>query len=155
MLDTYEPEPMSGCWLWTGRYITTGYGALKGGVTQLAHRAMWRAHHGEIPRGLFVLHRCDVRCCVNPAHLFLGTAQDNTKDMVRKGRHWAPPKLAACRRGHPYDAGNTRQRPGGRRTCRTCSNEAAKMYQRRKRAKEMANALQLHPRDGDVESFHG
>jgi hypothetical protein len=55
-----------------------------------AHRAAWVAFYGQIPRGLFVCHRCDVRACVNPEHLFLGTPQDNMDDMVRKSRQVTP-----------------------------------------------------------------
>lgn len=51
-----------------------------------AHRASWIAYRGEIPDNLWVLHRCDNRLCVNPEHLFLGTARDNTQDMIKKGR---------------------------------------------------------------------
>lgn len=52
-----------------------------------AHRAAWLAQRGDIPQGKFVCHRCDRRRCIEPEHLFLGTAQENAADMVRKGRH--------------------------------------------------------------------
>jgi hypothetical protein len=53
-----------------------------------AHRASWGIFCGDIPDGLQVLHACDTPCCVNPAHLFLGTNQDNVNDKVLKGRQF-------------------------------------------------------------------
>ncbi len=50
------------------------------------HRAVWIAKKGKIPRGLFVLHKCDNRLCCNVRHLFLGTKRDNTWDMISKCR---------------------------------------------------------------------
>ena len=80
-------EKTDGCWLWTGATASYGYGKMMlDGETVRAHRAAYLLLVGPIPDGLYVLHRCDVRRCVNPAHLFLGTPSDNTKDMLAKGR---------------------------------------------------------------------
>lgn len=78
------------CWNWTG-CKTRGYGKLqlwKNKTRQLssAHRISWIIHFGDIPDGLFVLHSCDNASCVNPDHLFLGTALDNARDRSLKGR---------------------------------------------------------------------
>ena len=85
--EKYMPEPMSGCFLWTASVGEKGYGVFwTGRKTTGAHIASYLIHVGEVPDGLRVLHRCDVRCCVNPKHLFLGTDKDNTQDMIKKGR---------------------------------------------------------------------
>lgn len=73
------------CWVWTkpaGRY-----GISRGRKKSISsHRASWLLHHGTINEGLFVLHRCDNSKCVNPSHLFLGTALDNNRDRANKKR---------------------------------------------------------------------
>jgi hypothetical protein len=73
----------SGCWLWKGRLNAKGYGSCCGG---LAHRFAYRTLVGAIPDGLYVLHHCDTRNCVNPQHLYVGTQKDNVADMWRRGR---------------------------------------------------------------------
>ena len=72
-------------------YGMVGTGA-RGSPNDRAHRITYRHFVGEIPAGMFVLHRCDVRSCCNPSHLFVGTAKDNTHDMIKKGRGSNPPR---------------------------------------------------------------
>lgn len=80
-------EKTETCWLWHGSIGKNGYGITRyKGKTMTAHRMAWTLTHGEIPDGLCILHKCDVRVCVNPDHLFLGTYQDNATDAYNKGR---------------------------------------------------------------------
>lgn len=86
-----EKVPFSGCWIWSKAVQkSSGYGMLRvSGRPILAHRASWMAFRGET-NGLHVLHKCDVRQCANPDHLFLGTDKDNSDDMMAKGRNRHP-----------------------------------------------------------------
>ena len=76
------------CWLWNAFCNRHGYGKCGSRYfkTTLTHRRAWELCNGPIPEGLYVCHHCDVPNCVNPTHLFLGTAADNQRDSVAKGR---------------------------------------------------------------------
>jgi hypothetical protein len=125
-----EGEPDE-CWEWIGARGPQGYGMfqVKIRMARRAHRISYELAHGPIPEGMQVLHRCDNPPCVNPAHLRLGTARDNTYDMLAKGRHVGAAKTH-CPQGHPYNEANTYVSIGanGRpaRQCRTCRRNRVK-----------------------------
>jgi hypothetical protein len=81
-------EVTEGCWLWRGCRNRAGYGRIGvGGQTKLAHRVSYELHVGPITPGMHVLHSCIAqRSCVNPAHLRVGTAKENTADKLAQGR---------------------------------------------------------------------
>lgn len=83
----YEIVTESGCWLWNASWTKAGYGQVNiNCVPMYAHRISYEIHKGYIPTGMRVCHKCDTPCCINPHHLFLGTALDNMRDMDSKGR---------------------------------------------------------------------
>jgi hypothetical protein len=87
------PHP-KGCWLWKACHYNCGYGsvdyAINGQRKKMvaAHRVAYFLAKGPFDNSLDVCHSCDVRNCVNPAHLWLGTARDNMQDCLSKGRSW-------------------------------------------------------------------
>jgi len=117
----------NGCWLWTGTRIATGYSRINYKTwNHGGHRLMYQAYHGiKLETEQYVLHRCDVRNCVNPAHLWIGTAKDNNRDCAAKSRHFEGSKMF-CDKGHPLSGDNLRisqQHPpkiGIRRICIAC-----------------------------------
>lgn len=91
-MDKVEPEPNSGCWIWTGSRNKQGYGNFwLNKRCEKAHRVSHRIFIGPIPAGLDILHRCDMPWCVNPEHIRAGTTKENMADMYAKGRS-NPPK---------------------------------------------------------------
>ena len=84
-------DPTTECWKWVGSKYRGGYGHFRRKINNKwvmykAHRYSYEFYNGEIPQGAFVCHRCDNPGCVNPAHLFTGSALDNTLDMINKNR---------------------------------------------------------------------
>lgn len=71
------------CWKYLGRLDGGGYGRFK---HELAHRESYKLYKGDIPKGLYVLHKCNNPSCCNPDHLYAGTAKQNTEDMIKSGR---------------------------------------------------------------------
>lgn len=137
VMEMFSPEPMSGCWLFTGYVNPNGYGHLS-----FDHRH-WQAHKlfyvllkGAVPEGLTLDHKCRVRSCVNPDHLEAVSSRTNTlrgfgptADNIRKTH---------CSKGHPLSGANlylvpkTSSRHGGR-ACMTCRHEYTSRSNRNRR----------------------
>lgn len=129
-MEKVSPEPNTGCWLWTGCLDHTGYAVFVfEGRPQRASRAALVMLRGLNPAGLYACHHCDVRSCVNPDHLFLGTAKENMQDCKAKGRLAIP---THCKRGHEFTPENTRRDRDGWRSCLAC---AARRYAELKAAR--------------------
>jgi hypothetical protein len=140
----------NGCWTWTGAKTQSNYGQIytqPGGRGRMrVHRLIYERHHGPIPDGMTVEHRCHTddpncwegsncphRLCCNPDHLELLTASQNSERMHNSKRAWTH-----CPRGHEFTPDNIHIR-SGRRACRTCDND-------RKRAYYYANRVAKKPR---------
>jgi hypothetical protein len=76
----YIPEPNSGCWLWLREVDRDGYAVYDRG--KRVARLVCSAEDGEL-----ACHHCDVPSCINPTHVYRGTAKSNADDMLRRGRH--------------------------------------------------------------------
>jgi len=124
-LEKVDRKSDQECWLWTGSKVNRGYGQFKFTPTKniSAHRSAYLLMIGEIPDGLHVCHKCDVKTCVNPSHLFLGTGEENHEDKRLKGRarnqHWRV-NMSICIRGHTDAWAVT---PNGTRYCKRCARE--------------------------------
>lgn len=86
-VDKRNPDE---CWIWKaskrGKYGSAYYNGKRDG----AHRISYIIHCGPIPDGMDICHRCDNPLCVNPAHLWVGTAEQNMHDMISKKRDKHP-----------------------------------------------------------------
>lgn len=138
-----EYDTNGGCWLWTGSLNKKGYGKFSVSRRQwtAAHRVSWIMTHGRRP-SKFVLHRCDIPCCVNPDHLFEGDAKANAEDMVKKGRHGNTRKTV-CHNGHALSGDNIRLSRGSRH-CRICDvayDRARRSKERLKREEDQSTGL--------------
>jgi hypothetical protein len=106
-----SPPTAAGCVLWVGAVAKSGYGNVcYQGRTTGAHRAAWELANGPIPTGLQVCHSCDVRTCINVAHMRLGTARDNAADKVLRSRQ-ARGETSAAAKLTADDVRMIRQRP--------------------------------------------
>jgi hypothetical protein len=120
-----SPEPNTGCWLWIGASYSNGYGTID---NTGAHRVSFEIYNGKIPEGMQVLHRCDVRPCVNPEHLFLGDRFINMRDMNNKKRGKNSRKTH-CLNGHELTQENIYQSTfisRGSRQCKKCRKDIGK-----------------------------
>lgn len=135
-----EPEPNSGCWLWSGLINPSGYGRISvNGRMWLAHRWGYEYFRHPIADGLQLDHLCRVRSCVNPFHLRPVTTREN---LLAPGSLAIPKKHAMithCPRGHSYSGLNLWLHPSGSRRCRECHSADTRERHRRK-AKERALA---------------
>jgi hypothetical protein len=129
-----------GCWMWIAGTKNSGYGIFgpTHGEVWMAHRYAWTITHGPIPRGMHVCHTCDVKLCVRPDHLFLGTPKANMEDMRAKGRaRWGTYNKVKthCRNGHEFTPENTEiTRKGTGRSCRICRRASSRRSYWRQRA---------------------
>lgn len=88
-LSKVYPEPNTGCWIWSGGLNAFGYGSLNTSSYEgfcNTSRYSYYIHKGDFDRSKLVLHHCDVRCCVNPDHLYIGNHKDNSNDKHSRGR---------------------------------------------------------------------
>ena len=128
-------EKRGDCLEYVGPRDKDGYGNFGAGGSN-AHKFSYLTFVGDVPEGMCIRHTCDNPPCVLPAHLVVGTHQENMRDMVERGRHKTDGKKGKtyphlqqdkCYKGHDYDYSVTPK------VCRTCKNERQRKYKERKR----------------------
>jgi len=121
----HHVDEQTGCWTWTGRRHSKGYGVIESMALRYpAHRVSYLLHVGPIPHGLVIDHLCRNRSCVNPAHLEPVTNGENVlRGTSVAAVHW---RATHCFRGHEFTLCNTRiKRDGGKlyRSCIECRRQ--------------------------------
>lgn len=139
----YEPEPMSGCWLWIGSCgprSRGGYPQFRwNGRVGYAHRFAYEHFVGTIPSGLVIDHRCNTPICVNPRHLRLATIRQNIERGKKpvfppRSTYQKPPLKTHCKHGHSFSGDNLAiymRRGMRRRRCRACARTRTAVARRR------------------------
>ncbi|HEY2132220.1 MAG TPA: hypothetical protein VGH36_04485 [Acetobacteraceae bacterium] len=140
-----NPEPNSGCFLWSGAMNGKGRPIMNiGGRRTLASHVAMELDGHPLPPGMSALHKCDVPACVNPAHIFFGKQLENVRDCRAKGRLFAmsaerrlrPVADGECINGHSLSGANLYVAPNGAKHCRVC--RAANGRELRKRRRQSA-----------------
>ena len=128
----------NGCWLWTSSKNKDGYGVFTFNYKfWYAHRFSYFIHNKEYDPDKWVLHKCAISGCVNPAHLYQGTALENNRDTVKHGRYKNGFSIRThCKWGHEFNKENTwylKELGKNRRRCKVCARISSKTYYERKK----------------------
>lgn len=117
--DSIERIPWSGCWIWN-KGTSNGYGGCRVGNTVVrAHRFVYESLVGPIALGMDLLHKCDVKLCVNPEHMYQGTDYDNAQDRIDRNPVYHMPLPAFCPQNHAMVIANSGYY-NGVRYCKEC-----------------------------------
>lgn len=136
LLDKLSRPLPDACLLWEGPRGKDGYGLVKhNGKLRRVHRYCYELAIGSIPSGMYVCHKCDVPLCINPEHLFIGTARDNARDAVIK-RRLHNSKKDVCKRGHSFSGDNLYINSKGERQCRKCFALRTRTYRQQRKQQE-------------------
>ncbi len=148
LMAKVSPEPMSGCWLWSGYLNACGYGVIRTDTsTALAHRMSYELLVKSIPADLEIDHLCRVRSCINPDHLEPVRHRVNVQRGASTTLHL---ERSHCPSGHAYSGGNLKIKTNGNghryRHCKACFREYYRAYRASKKALALIAADQAsHP----------